>query len=156
MYSLELVFTVGIAALIIGAVAGAAITQRFGNSQGSQAQLEDQLNELRQQAENYQHEVSEHFTETAQLLNQLTASYRDVHNHLAKGAQTLAADSAATQTIKMLNADDDTADDKAADTSTLTPPLDYAVKSGDQNVGVLDETFGLKEVKSAPGRADKG
>lgn len=157
MYSLELVVTVGIAAVIIGAVAGAAIAQRSGSSARSQKQMEEQLDELRQQAEHYQQEVSEHFNETALLLNQLTSSYRDVHNHLAKGAQTLAADSNATQTLKKLGADsdDDKADKAKAAGDSLTPPLDYAVKPDADQVGVLDEKFGLDDVKPAAKQADQ-
>lgn len=154
MYSLELVFTVGIGALIVGAIVGAAIAQRSGGTQRTQQQLENQLTELREQAQSYQHEVSEHFTETAQLLNQLTASYRDVHNHLARGAQSLATDGRASETLKKLTADEDSeAGNEAA--GNLTPPLDYAPKSTPHGVGVLDEKFGLDDTKREPASVKK-
>lgn len=154
MYSLELVFTVGIAALIVGAVIGAAIAQRSGGTQRTQRQLETQLTELREQAESYQHEVSEHFTETAQLLNQLTASYRDVHNHLAKGAQSLATDGRASETLKKLTADEDS-DAGEGEADSISPPLDYAPKTRTHGVGVLDEKFGLEDTKREPASVKK-
>ena len=148
MYSLELLVTVGIAMLIIGAIIGAAIVQRTGSSQQTQRQLETQLSDLQQQAQNYQHEVTEHFNETAELLNQLTSSYRDVHNHLAKGAQTLATDERARQTIKMLPADEETSSTEPTPTN-ITPPLDYAPKTGTDGPGMLNEEFGLDKAKNS-------
>lgn len=144
MYSLELLIATGIAALIIGAVIGAAIAQRSGASQRTQRQLETQLEDMKQQAESYQHEVTEHFNETAELLNQLTSSYRDVHTHLAKGAQTLVGEGKTRQTIKQLGADSEQAD-KSDDsvTTPLTPPLDYAPRSTAADPGMLNEEFGL-------------
>lgn len=136
--------TVGIAMLIVGALVGATVVRRGNGSQRTQRQLESQISELREQAQSYQREVSDHFTETAQLLNQLTSSYRDVHNHLAKGARSLAADSGATQSLKMLPPDE--SGDKPAASEPLTPPLDYAVRSTDEEPGVLDEEFGLDKV----------
>ena len=145
MYSLELVITVGIATLIIGAVIGVVFAQRNGASLRTQRQLEAQLDELQQQSREYQHEVTEHFNETAELLNQLTASYRDVHNHLAKGAQTLAAGSSAPQTLKILRADEPGRQQE--EDHPITPPLDYAPKAADQP-GMLNEEFGLEKVAS--------
>lgn len=132
VYSLELVITVGIATLIIGAIVGAIIAQRTGASQRTQREMEAQLTELQQQAQTYQKEVSEHFSETADLLNQLTTSYRDVHNHLAKGAQALAVDGRASQRLKSLPSEESDSEETES-AQPLTPPLDYAVHtdSGD-------------------------
>ncbi|MEH6910931.1 MAG: DUF1043 family protein [Oceanicoccus sp.] len=94
MYPLELLIIVGISATIVGTVIGYLIAQKTGASNQTKAILEQQLEELQKQQQNYQNEVSDHFVETAQLFNQLTNSYRDVHNHLAGGAQKLAGESA--------------------------------------------------------------
>ena len=141
MYSLELVITVAFAMTIIGLVAGYLIALRAAPSQQSQRQLEDNLNEMKQQQENYQHEVSEHFVETADLLNQLTTSYKDVHNHLAKGAQLLAGDNA-KETLKTLEGDVE-APVIVNEGDTITPPLDYAPKTAPNEPGMLNEEFGL-------------
>ncbi|MGK0499513.1 MAG: uncharacterized membrane-anchored protein YhcB (DUF1043 family) [Oceanicoccus sp.] len=149
VYSLELLLTVGLAATIIGLAIGFVIAQRLAPSQTSQRQLETHLTEMQEQQENYQHEVSEHFVETADLLNQLTSSYRNVHNHLAKGAQQLAGDHV-SDSLKTL-ADDSTSTnatnselDLAAD---IMPPLDYAPKTAPNQTGMLNEEFGLDKEK---------
>ena len=122
MYSLELIITVGLAAVVIGAIAGFVIAHRTAPSQRSQRQLETHLQEMQQQQQDYQQEVSEHFVETANLLNQLTSSYRDVHNHLAKGAQLLAGDSA-SETLRALPDDKEPAQAEVVIDQDIKPPL---------------------------------
>jgi uncharacterized membrane-anchored protein YhcB (DUF1043 family) len=146
VYSLELLLTVGLAAAIIGAVASYLITKRTSATQQSQKHMENQLQEMQQQQENYQHEVSEHFVETAKLLNQMTDSYRDVHKHLAKGAQLLAGDSA-SQSLKSLSDHSEDNQDKDAPDENLTPPLDYAPKKAPNAPGMLNEEFGINKKK---------
>lgn len=102
MYSLELLIGIGIGAAIIGIAVGFFIGRKSPTSQREQEQLQTQLAELKQQQEDYQDEVSDHFLETAQLFNQLTNSYKDVHTHLAAGAQKLAGDRA-TESLKALS-----------------------------------------------------
>ena len=140
MYSLEFLLTVSLATIIIGLVAGFLLAMRKSPSQQSQRQLENHLSELQQQQKNYQHEVTEHFSETADLLNQLTSSYRDVHNHLAKGAQILAGEQA-SESLKVLLEDKATAEEVPSD--SITPPLDYAPKAAAHEPGMLNEQFGL-------------
>lgn len=145
MYSLEILLTAGLAMLVVGLIAGFFIAQRTSPSQQSQRQMEQHLAELQQQQQDYQHEVTEHFTETAELLNQLTSSYRDVHNHLAKGAQRLAGD-AARQSMKMIETEEHSGESNTEQEHPLTPPLDYAPKSGDQP-GMLNEEYGLEKTR---------
>jgi uncharacterized membrane-anchored protein YhcB (DUF1043 family) len=144
VYSLELLLTIALAATIIGVVIGYFITQRTSPTQQSQKHMENQLQEMQQQQENYQHEVSEHFVETSKLLNQMTDSYREVHKHLAKGAQLLAGDNA-SQSLKSLS--DNSDDDKELLDENLMPPLDYAPKSAPNAPGMLNEEFGLNKKK---------
>lgn len=145
MYSLELVITVALAAVVIGVIAGFFIAQRTAPSQRSQRQLENQIDEMQQQQETYQQEVSEHFVETGQLLNQLTNSYRDVHNHLAKGAHQLAGETA-TQLLQP--APESVNDEPLVSEDSVAPPLDYAPKTSNSEPGMLNETFGLEKSRS--------
>ncbi len=46
--------------------------------------------ELRQQHDQFREQVTDHFAETAELVNKLTDSYKDVFDHLSSGAQQLA------------------------------------------------------------------
>ena len=146
MYSLEIMITVGLGAIVIGLIVGFVIAQRMAPSQRSQRQLETHLHEMQQQQQDYQQEVSEHFVETATLLNQLTSSYRDVHNHLAKGAQLLAGDSAG-ESLKALPEDKEADNNKTVIDQDIRPPLDYAPKTAPDAPGMLNEEFGLKKTK---------
>ncbi|MDR2877495.1 MAG: YhcB family protein [Chromatiales bacterium] len=54
-------------------------------------QLEEELQAARGELERYRNNVVEHFTTTAQLFNKLTADYRAVYHHVARGAHELTA-----------------------------------------------------------------
>ena len=93
MYPLEFVIPVAVGAAVLGVIIGYLASKKMGASLKDQALLQQQIEELQNQQQNYRSEVSDHFAETAQLFNQLTNSYRNVHNHLAEGAQKLAGES---------------------------------------------------------------
>jgi uncharacterized membrane-anchored protein YhcB (DUF1043 family) len=125
--------------LVVGLIIGYISAAKRAPSPQAQRKLEEHLQKLEEQQEDYQQQVSEHFSETAQLLNQLTDNYKEVHQHLAKGAQLLCADQQASQQLKQLVEQDDT---EQADAANISQPLDYAPKS-ENKPGVLDESFGL-------------
>ena len=145
MYSLELVITAVLAAAILGAFIGFFISQKTGASLENQRQMENQFKDMQQQQENYQQEVSEHFVETAELLNQLTNSYRDVHNHLAKGAQKLAGDHINTD-LELLPDGNSTTKPVELNPENIAPPLDYAPHSPDQTDS-SDKGLGSNNIK---------
>ena len=140
MYSLEVVITVGLTGAIIGVIAG-FIASRKGMPLGAQKEMERHLSELQQQQHNYQQEVNEHFTQTAALLDQLSESYRDVHNHLARGAHKLAGESAAGKITMLPEVEKHELNDD--DLRHITPPLDYAPQSS-YGRGTLNEEFGIE------------
>ena len=88
----------------------------------------------------------EHFSNTATLLNTLTESYRDVHNHMAMGASTLCQGQGPVALEKISSAPD--AAEIPAELADVQPPLDYAPKSSPNETGMLNEEFGLERVKS--------
>ena len=47
------------------------------------------LEETRQEASEYRHNVTEHFSKAADLFNSLTVNYRAVYEHLAKSSLVL-------------------------------------------------------------------
>ncbi len=82
---MDMVWT-GIIALIIGFLLGGTgawiwLRQR-GGADGSVA-------ELKKENERFREEVNEHFVQTAELINQLTDSYKAVFDHLSAGADKL-------------------------------------------------------------------
>lgn len=69
--------------LLVGLPAGAAaawLWSRVGGTAGAES--------AKQQAA-YQEEVADHFVKTAELVNSLTDSYKEVFDHLRQGAETL-------------------------------------------------------------------
>ena len=58
-------------------------------AQASVDAAKDEINRTREQLDGYRGEVVEHFTGTSQLLRDLTHQYREVYDHLAKGASSL-------------------------------------------------------------------
>jgi len=80
---------VAIFCLILGVVCG-LLFGRATNAPLQEAQeLKDSLNQVQSEFDTYKAEVTQHFTKTAELVNSMTDNYRNVHTHLAGGAQTL-------------------------------------------------------------------
>ena len=88
-YSLNILIAAGIVSLVLGLGIGMLFGRRSSNAGQKYREVERKLDQVLQDKKAYEDEVVEHFTDTAKLLNGLTESYRDVHNHLAKGAATL-------------------------------------------------------------------
>tara|TARA_R110000868_G_scaffold159_3_gene1623 strand:- start:5239 stop:5712 length:474 start_codon:yes stop_codon:yes gene_type:complete len=151
VYSLSVVLTITLAGLIVGTFIGIFLSQRKSGQSQRQVELEKQVLDLQQQQQSYQADVSKHFNHTAELLNQLTESYKDVHSHLATGAQLLAGEQLHT-TIKTLAADGSTSKtEQPEQPSSLTPPLDYATTGG-----TLSEDWGMKKSLVSDERNEAG
>ena len=75
--------------LVLGVVCG-LLFGRATNAPLQEAQeLKESLNQVQSEFDTYKTEVTQHFTKTAELVNSMTDNYRNVHTHLAGGAQTL-------------------------------------------------------------------
>jgi len=55
------------------------------------AELESEMSALKQEFSSYRDEVTEHFHTTADLVHEMTQSYKAVYEHLASGSQELCA-----------------------------------------------------------------
>lgn len=82
-------------ALVAGLVAGHLLSRRFDDARQQARALQAELDQARAEQAAYRREVSDHFARTAQAVNQLTASYRTVHQQLSEGARTLCANGGA-------------------------------------------------------------
>ncbi|VAW86491.1 hypothetical protein MNBD_GAMMA16-2289 [hydrothermal vent metagenome] len=58
---------------------------------GATAELESEISALKQEFSSYRDEVTEHFHTTADLVHEMTQSYKAVYEHLASGSQELCA-----------------------------------------------------------------
>ncbi len=150
MYELSSLLMTALIALLVGGGLGALVVRRYSFDGRKQRELERSVDKLIQQQKDYQHEVVEHFTDTAKLLNNLAESYRDVHNHLASGASQLCADEAGSilRTIPDSGLAQVMAD---AEPEAVQAPLDYAPKASPYASGVLNEEFGLDKAASGSG-----
>ena len=146
MYSISTLLLTGLVALLVGAGAGLLFSRRLSTDIRKQRELERNLDRLLQQQKDYQHEVVEHFTDTAKLLNNLAESYRDVHNHLASGASSLCDDQSGSILRRIPDASL-TEFSSQPDPESMQAPLDYAPKASPFETGVLNEEFGLDKSK---------
>jgi len=80
---------VAIFCLILGVVCGLLFGRATNAPLQETQKLKDSLNQVQSEFDIYKAEVTQHFTKTAELVNSMTDNYRNVHTHLAGGAQTL-------------------------------------------------------------------
>lgn len=139
----------GVACLAVGLVAGLLLGKRVqAGSPARLSELEAQIQELQRHHADYREHVSEHFSTTAELVQQMTESYRDVYQHLATGAQQLCTEDVAS---KLLPAGESSMFAGEQDDSSVEPPKDYAPRKS-KGPGALSEEFGLD--KTSPRQDD--
>ncbi|MEP4148350.1 MAG: DUF1043 family protein [Halioglobus sp.] len=141
MYSLTIVIVGAAAGLILGLGIGLLWGRQSSPSGQKHREVERKLDQVLQDKKVYEDEVVEHFSDTAKLLNSLTESYRDVHNHLAKGAADLCQGNGPVALDQLENQRDPT--EIPADLASVQQPLDYAPKTSPDEKGMLNEEFGL-------------
>ena len=139
--------------VILGFLPGYLLGRRNSTAGQKSREVERKLDQVIQEKKRYVDDVMEHFGETARLLNDLTESYREVHNHLAIGAGELCRGEGPVS-LEQLESNGDPAE-IPPHLATVQPPLDYAPKSSPDEKGMLNEEFGL-ERGPAPGMEDKG
>ena len=142
----------------MGAVVGALLFKLLKSDEAKVRELEQKLQALSEEHENYKNSVHTHFNGTARLLNEMTDSYRNVYQHLAQGASNLCPDYISSQ-LQLQNSNSSSllrAGPQAAEATvekeddTPDPPLDYATRNGDgaDKKGALEEDYGIPK----PGR----
>lgn len=142
----------GAALLVLGLLIGLLLGRRSSPAGQKYRDVERKLDQVLQDKKAYEDEVVEHFTDTAKLLNSLTESYRDVHNHLARGASSLCQGEGPVA-LDRLESERDPAE-IPADLATIQPPLDYAPKASPDEKGMLNEEFGLDRKKGRSAAAE--
>ena len=143
-----MVWVIGFICLATGTAAGYFLASRIKASPTKISELEQQLQDLQRSHARYKEEVSEHFSTTAGLVQQMTDSYRDVYQHLAIGAQELCSGEVASQ---LLPAASDGLFNRAltVDEANVQAPRDYAPKQTPGQSGALSEGFGLEKLRES-------
>ena len=88
-------------ALAVGIILGLVIATRLNVSPSKIKDLESQIRQLKDSHSEYRDSVSNHFGMTAELVQHMTESYRDVYQHLASGETS--RDLAQLQVLEKLN-----------------------------------------------------
>ena len=131
-----------IAALIVGVIIGVLIGRSGQGSTLRQRRAEQQIEEIRNEYTRYQAQVNEHFMESAHLMRRFNDSYRDVNQHMARGANRLCNDEEWLQELEQQNASA-RLEGSATDKDGVEPPRDYAPKNNPEEKGTLAEDFGM-------------
>ena len=131
--------------LLLGLGMGFLLGRNNNGDLKRQNQLSKQLQNAHTEMAEYKEQVNLHFADTAAAVNQLTDSYRNVHEHLAKGAQSLCDDPDAASSLETISGPTESAIEHQAEPApTIRPPMDYAPSSATKEHGTLDERYGLK------------
>lgn len=124
-----------------GLVCGAALAYVFlpvrRKAQGLQQERDHAVTALKQ----HQEKVDRHFLRTAELVNQLTVSYRAIHEQLSEGARSLCTQEG--RDLAMSQHLDTLPGYPGQQPNAPQQPLDYAPAAQ----GTLDETYGFEEQK---------
>lgn len=139
-----MIWLMGIACLAFGVIIGVGFAGKLNASPSRIQDLENKIQQLNDTHSDYREGVSEHFGMTAELIQHMTESYREVYQHLAMGAQELCSPEVAN---KLLPAgSDDVFETREIEQETdPNPPKDYAAKEDPDQKGALAEDFGLEK-----------
>ncbi|MFT6388255.1 MAG: uncharacterized membrane-anchored protein YhcB (DUF1043 family) [Cellvibrionaceae bacterium] len=146
VFTLSTLIGVALITLIAGSILGAVLTRALSPQQQKTRSLETELQDSEQKLTEYQQEVTEHFAQTAQLVNTLTQSYRDVHEHLSSDALKLANVDISRQLLKSAASEEDglLGESSIREEGDFQPPKDWAPKTPGKE-GTLSEKFGLSD-----------
>ncbi|MEH6445982.1 MAG: DUF1043 family protein [Oceanospirillaceae bacterium] len=110
-----------------------------------------QVDELKKEINQYKESVTDHFQQTATMVNEMNDSYKGVIQHLAKGSQDLCdagvAKDIESRLIPNLAATQESAVTEQSEaeqkSAAFEPPRDYAPKKPDE-MGALSENYGIQ------------
>lgn len=145
MFSLSTVIIACLITLAAGAIAGYLLAGRGAGAQRN-SELEKRLSDTEDKLHSYQRDVTEHFAQTAELVNNLTENYRAMHEHLANSALKLTTPEISRQLLgnmkTTLPGEGDSDTQLHAD--YVEAPRDWAPKRHGSK-GTLSEDYGLGE-----------
>jgi len=146
VFSLTTMLIVGATAFIIGCLLSLLLTKSLSPSEKKSRTLETRLKETEEKLNDYQQEVTDHFAQTAQLVNNLTQNYKEVHEHLAGSALKLANVDISRQLLD--SGVNDSQTDLGDSEKGFQPPKDWA-----PGEGALSEDYGLDKENELPENA---
>lgn len=150
MYETSDLIAAAILAALAGLVIGIVLHRSVGSSAGRLRDLEKKLAREKENNQQYKSSVTQHFTETATLLTDLTLKYKDIHDHLANGADQLCRDAQGRSLLPDSPVKlriEERPDEQPTEEASVKPPLDYAPRQDTDSSGQLAEDFGLDKIR---------
>jgi uncharacterized membrane-anchored protein YhcB (DUF1043 family) len=127
-------------AFIAGCLLSLLLTRSLSSSEKKSRTLETRLKETEEKLNGYQQEVTDHFAQTALLVNNLTQNYKEVHEHLASSALNLANVDISRQLLSSGVNDGETTLSETEE--GFQPPKDWAPGGG-----ALSEGYDLEKAE---------
>jgi uncharacterized membrane-anchored protein YhcB (DUF1043 family) len=143
VFSLSTLLIVAATAFIVGCLLSLLLTRSLSSSEKKSRTLETRLKETEEKLNGYQQEVTDHFSQTAELVNNLTQNYKEVHEHLAGSALKLANVDISRQLLSSGINDSETTLNETKE--GFQPPKDWA-----PGEGALSEGYGLEKEADSP------
>jgi uncharacterized membrane-anchored protein YhcB (DUF1043 family) len=108
--------------LVIGIAIGYFVSRLFSKPDSTSEAIQKSLEQNQAELEAYRQQVSDHFSSSAKLLEDLAQQYQAVYTHMARQSKELMGDGAMQQTLfsKVERTEVTPIDDKEL------PPKDYA------------------------------
>lgn len=79
----------GLIGLVVGIIVG-AVVMRFGNKKlREQQSMQYELQKTKAELADYREELTNHFAQSAELLDNMARDYRQLYQHMAKGSNDL-------------------------------------------------------------------
>lgn len=148
MFALSTLIITALACTGLGAVITLLVVRNSSQQQDNR-ELESQLQKAEDNLQGYQQEVSDHFAKTAELINNLTQDYKDVHEHLANSALQLSSAELSRAFLESANSQlpNSDSDGVVVSDEKLEPPRDWAPKSPGKK-GALSEDYGMDDERA--------
>lgn len=126
--------------LVIGIIGGFFIARGSDSNRRKAADLQQQLDVVNTELNDYRNRVTRHFARTAELVDALAENSREIYKHLAQGSENLCDG----DTVKLKRFDDRPS--LAGQTQTQTPPApDQAAESG-EDISLVKPDDGWYEI----------
>ena len=140
-----MIYLAAITCLAVGVVVGVLFASKLNIGSSRVQELESQVRTLKENHNEYRDSVSDHFSMTAELVQHMTESYKEVYQHLASGAQDLCSSEVAGKLLPAETYAVFETNDTPEEANSLIAPKDYATKQSPQQKGALSEEFGLEK-----------
>ena len=136
----NLLWTTGGIAFFTGLVIGIVLYHFLAGGRPA-GNLRSRVTELEAELKEYKDKVADHFSTSAHLVNRLTDTYRDVHEHLATSANELCVDELTRHRLNDALLGSSAIQHRGERTTPLEQPRDYAPRKDPESEGTLSESF---------------